>query len=185
MKIIIKRMLGVLLLLGVINSPALAKTTINVNIGNNEPPTQGGEYGGPPKMYAWRPYEGRIPPMAVVGGQEPGQLLFVCQASFRGSVLPGKSFNGICNIGWHGQEITQNNFRLLVGRDFDWRRARHGMLPAGAVQGGFEHGMPLYVCRASYYGGGVHPGKLEGQTCIITFGGREYHMDRYEVLVQR
>lgn len=190
-----KKTLAALLLLGMTSSVALAKTTINVNVGNSnaEQQTYGGEWGteaewhysGPPKTWYWRSVnKGRMPSNAIVGGEERGLLLFVCQAPFKNNLLPGKAFNGMCNVGWRGQEISLNNYRVLVGRHLDWRKARPGRLPEGAVQGGFQRGMPVYICHAAYYGKGVHPGKLEGNTCVITYGGREYDMDRYEVLVQ-
>ena len=55
-------------------------------------------------------------------------------------------------------------------------------LPEGAVVGGGEAEGALIVCRANYRGG-VHPGKLVGDSCNISWGGREVVMSRYEVLV--
>jgi len=55
-------------------------------------------------------------------------------------------------------------------------------LPAGALAGGSERGTPLYVCRAPYKGG-LHPGKVVGGRCNITYGGEEVRLDDYQVLV--
>merc|ERR1712080_552809 len=56
--------------------------------------------------------------------------------------------------------------------------------PAGAVQGGYERGYPLYVCRA-YHGNAMNVGKA-GQTigsgCAVPWGG-EQTISSYEVLV--
>ncbi len=174
------QILTTLLLFGMTSSVALAKTTINVNFGNTEQQSYGGEWGteqewqysGPPKTWYWRPVKnGRIPPNAMVGGEERGELLFICQAPFRGNLLPGKIHAGLCHIGWRGREMTIDTYRVLIGRHLDWRKGRGECLPEGAVQGGFERGMPMYVCHAAFYGKGVHPGKLAGDTCVITYGG--------------
>ncbi len=192
---LIKQIAGVIILVGMASSIALAKTSINVNINSpSEKQSYGGEYGaedqwkhgGPTKTYFWRSVShGRTPSNAFVGGEERAELLFVCQSPFKGNVLPGKLFKGLCHIGWNGREITSDDYRVLVGRHLDWLKPRKGRLPEDAVQGGFEKGMPVYVCHAAYYGHGVHPGKLVGRTCYITYGGREYPMDHYEVLTQR
>ncbi len=56
-------------------------------------------------------------------------------------------------------------------------------IPGNAVIGGSEPSNPnLFVCRANY-NGGVHPGKMVGDRCNISWGGREIVMDRYQVMV--
>lgn len=59
-------------------------------------------------------------------------------------------------------------------------------LPANAVVGGEQYNPNalLYVCRGAYRGG-VHPGKLIGGNCNISYGGNEVILSRYEVLVSR
>jgi hypothetical protein len=42
----------------------------------------------------------------------------------------------------------------------------------------------LYVCHASY-NNAVHPGKLVGSRCNISYAGREIALPSYEVLVSR
>ena len=58
----------------------------------------------------------------------------------------------------------------------------HGAVPPGAVEGGFENGLPLFVCRAPY-NGGVHPGKIVAGRCNISWGGREIVVAGFEVAV--
>ena len=40
----------------------------------------------------------------MIGGSEPGRTLYVCRASYRGGMHPGKWIGGRCNIGYGGQE---------------------------------------------------------------------------------
>lgn len=55
-------------------------------------------------------------------------------------------------------------------------------LPQNAVVGGGEANNPqLFICRAGYKGG-IHPGKVVGTSCNISWGGREIPMSRYQVL---
>ncbi|HTM64668.1 MAG TPA: DUF3421 domain-containing protein [Gammaproteobacteria bacterium] len=57
-------------------------------------------------------------------------------------------------------------------------------MPANAVIGGNQYhpNSLFHVCRANYRGG-VHPGKLYNGNCNISWGGQEYIMTNYEVLV--
>jgi hypothetical protein len=51
-----------------------------------------------------------------------------------------------------------------------------------AFLGGSEAGKGLAICRAAFQGG-VHPGKVVNGKCNIGWGGREYTIAVYEVLV--
>lgn len=57
---------------------------------------------------------GMTPPNAIPGGFEHGHTLFICQAKHRDGVYPGKIVGQNCNIGWNGQEIMKQNYRVLV-----------------------------------------------------------------------
>lgn len=63
---------------------------------------------------------------------------------------------------------------------------RNSSLPRDVVVGGNQPNSPytLYVCRGNYRGG-VHPGKLVGKTCNITWGGEEIRLSNYQVLVSK
>ena len=119
----------------------------------------------------------------LVGGYEPGRALVVCRASHEGGVHPGKVVNNRCNFGYGGQEITSNNYRVLRIRGFyNWVPATGGQVPPGAVVGGQEPGRQLYICRAMH-AGGLHPGKIVGNSCNFSYGGTELTRTQYEVLV--
>nr|HAT8715086.1 DUF3421 domain-containing protein [Legionella jordanis] len=55
----------------------------------------------------------------TVGRDTNGNPLFVCQAYFRGSQQPGKTWPGYnhCNISYAGQEIITDNYRILAKAD--------------------------------------------------------------------
>src|ERR1051326_4640296 len=66
-----------------------------------------------------------------------------------------------------------------------WVRIESGQsVPSNAIVGGVEvggqnNGAMLYVCRAEY-NGGVHPGKLIGGFCNISFAGQEIVLSNYQ-----
>ena len=61
----------------------------------------------------WLNANGNIPPVAIKGGHENGQPLFICQADYAGGVHPGKLVGNVCDIGYGGSEISLPNYRLL------------------------------------------------------------------------
>lgn len=65
-----------------------------------------------------------------------------------------------------------------------WINSRQGVsIPPDAVIGGGEGGSILYICRGDFRGG-IHPGKLTPiGTCIISWGGNEVVLTRYQILV--
>lgn len=67
------------------------------------------------------------------------------------------------------------------GGDPSWPIYR-GVIPGNAVAGGREPGRTLYVCKAAFQGG-VHPGKIVDGKCNITYGGREYPQDSFQIFV--
>lgn len=131
--------------------------------------------------YHWEAYRGYMPPNAVVGGQEAGRNLFVCQTAFRGTIQPGKVVARRCNITYAGQEIPSPGFAVLVGQHLNWVPFT-GMIPPSAVVGGTENGQPLFVCQA-YFAGGYHPGKVVAGNCNIGYGGNEVVIPDYHLLV--
>jgi len=72
----------------------------------------------------------------------------------------------------------------IIKAAYEWVSAHNGHVPMGSLKGGYEYGMTLYVCRASYHDS-VHPGKLRSDFggCLIPFGGHEILMTSYEMLV--
>lgn len=128
----------------------------------------------------------RLPHHAVASGTQPNPpaTLFVCRANYRGGVHPGKLFDGRCNISWGGSEVTLSQYEVLVSRkSLSWVSASFGAIPPRAIQGGYQHDGPLYICQASY-NGGIHSGKVVGQNCNFGWGGKEISVPYYKVLVK-
>jgi len=125
-----------------------------------------------------------IPPNAIVGGNENGQELYICHARYNGGMHPGKVVGENCDFGWGGNEIVTSQFEILSSNaEYDWVPAENGYIPRGAVIGGFENnGNPVFICQARFHGG-MHPGKIVGQSCNISWGGKEVSKLRYNVLV--
>jgi len=127
-----------------------------------------------------------IPSDAVVGGGQPvpPATLFVCRASYRGGMHPGKLFNGRCHISWGGSEVVMSHYEVLVSRGhLRWLPGSYGSIPSGAIEGGYQHDRPLFICQADY-NGGTHIGKIVGQNCNFGWGGREVLSPYYNVLVR-
>lgn len=125
-----------------------------------------------------------VPRYAVVGGTEPGRLLFICRVPYNGSLHPGKLVEGRCNISYFGREIALNSYEMLVSRShLSWVSASYGYVPDGAIVGGHQNHTPVYICQAEF-NHGLHPGKLVDQGCHITWGGREIEVSDYNVLVR-
>lgn len=126
-----------------------------------------------------------LPPDAVVGGFQPvpRATLFVCRANYNGGLHPGKLYDGRCNIGWGGDEVSLPQYQVLVSRSrLHWIPSSDGRLPPNAIQAGYQQDGPLYVCQARYRGG-MHTGKIYGQNCNIGWGGKEILIPYYNVLV--
>jgi Protein of unknown function (DUF3421) len=139
---------------------------------------------------------GEIPGNAVVGGQDtppPGQFagptLYYCRAKVAGPDLQlGKirgDFGG-CFIPYGGSEHIETQYEVLVsGIPYHTVGASNGVVPPDAIRGGHDDdGTDLYVCSA-YFSGGIHPGKLRSsfRGCDISYGGKEYNVVSYNVLV--
>lgn len=124
----------------------------------------------------------------IIGGVQGGDNLYVCRARYEGDRHPGKIVGAKCNIGYGGREVALSSFDILVNDGSNdglaWAAARNGFAPEGAVVGGEENNVSLYVCRVSF-NGTQHPGKLVGENCNIAYGGTELSFPRYEVLVMR
>ncbi len=60
---------------------------------------------------------GRIPLGAVRVGYERGEDLYICRATHRDGLHPGKVVGSNCNFGWGGQEILKPNYEVLVLED--------------------------------------------------------------------
>lgn len=57
---------------------------------------------------------GFIPERAIVGGEEYGRVLYICQAYYAGGQHAGKVVGGNCNIPYGGREIALTYFNVLT-----------------------------------------------------------------------
>jgi hypothetical protein len=125
---------------------------------------------------------------AVLGGQEGSIKLYVCRAQLQDGVHTGKFFNGQCNIGWGGQELSlTTGYQLLVNTqpnlaNFLPQTWVAPATPAATTfHGGTVGNTQMRVCRASH-NNGFHPGKEWAGKCNIGWGGQEIASTSYEVL---
>ncbi len=115
---------------------------------------------------------------AVIGGPgddpEPGSLMFVCRAPYRGGTHPGKWVKGNCNISFGGAEVVMPEFEVAYG-SASWVpfQGERSLIQTGAE----ADGTPLYSCRVRLREGsrdrGFHPGKIVHGECNVAFDGRE------------
>ncbi|MBD2740980.1 DUF3421 domain-containing protein [Coleofasciculus sp. FACHB-1120] len=130
---------------------------------------------------------GEIPANAMVGGSEPGRRLYICRAEYNGGVHLGKVVAENCNFGWGGKEILSPFYEVLTAPQslrIVWIAASNGRVPVGAIAGGIEADRDQFICRASHQQG-VHPGKIIGSNCNISWGGQEILKPNYQVAVLR
>ena len=134
---------------------------------------------------------------AIVAGQEAtGENLFLCRASYRGGIHPGKLVKNRCNIGFQGQELQINNYEILISDRSGFSNDSPNSIPnpqnnpfswssqvsmGSAFPVGSEYGQTLYSCRVSYQNG-IHPGKLVENHCNFSFGGEEIRSLNYQIL---
>ncbi len=119
------------------------------------------------------------PIQAFAGGSEDGAALVLCRAAYAQGVYPGKLVKGNCNIGIGGREFYLHDYEILVGSGGSWGPPQAGY--AGAFVAGIEGGRPVYVCQAPYRGG-IHPGRVVGDQCSITYAGVETPVRDFAVL---
>lgn len=128
-----------------------------------------------------------FPKHMVTGGYQrnPPATLYVCRVPYRGGVHPGKVFQGNCNFSWGGNEVvTSTGYEVLTSRHpLHWAAGSYGSVPPFAIEGGYQHDGPLYICQARYRGG-MHPGKLYKEACLIGWGGQEVGVPEYYVLTK-
>ncbi|THH20807.1 hypothetical protein EW146_g637 [Bondarzewia mesenterica] len=66
-----------------------------------------------------------------------------------------------------------------------WVLTEGNNIPQGAIQGGHEHGQPLYIARA-FVEGGIQVGKAGprlSQGASVGFKHKEYEVNKYEILL--
>jgi hypothetical protein len=134
---------------------------------------------------------GVVPAGAFDAGREPtGESIYVCRVRYNNGIQLGKVSPriGACDIPYGGREIRMPQYEVLVGGPYGWAPVRPGEIPPRAVQGGNDvppQSAPLFVCEA-VYNGEINPGKtrLDWNVCHIGWGGTEYEIPNYSVLIQ-
>jgi hypothetical protein len=102
-----------------------------------------------------------------------------------GKFLPNSIFGSHCHVSYGGQEITKDEFEVLMNTGFKWVAASDGFVPENAVVGGHSlSGETFYVGRAMHNGQNT-PGKISKRSkCVYVPFGEEFTHKEYEVLVQ-
>jgi hypothetical protein len=123
---------------------------------------------------------------AVVGGSEGSTTLYICRVPQSDGVHPGKAFNGLCNIGWGGVEVSKSSgYELLINTRPELAKYLAVNWINSGVAGGFIGGKAgstnLPVCHAAYTNG-WHPGKEWAGKCNIGYGGKEVAEGVYQDL---
>lgn len=120
--------------------------------------------------------------IAIGGGSENGDKLYICRAAVAGGLHIGKIKQSAlgCNVTDGRREIIAKRFELLIPR---WRTGTEGTLPVSALPQGREKGTSQYLCRAQR-NNTVQIGKVsENQAgCHIGMQGSETVATVYEVL---
>ena len=127
-----------------------------------------------------------LPAGVVVGGYQngPRAKLHICRGFYQGGVHPGKLSRGVCHIGWGGSEVALTQYEVLTSQvSLQWLTAGHGFLPRGAIEGGYQHDGPLFICQANYRGN-VLPGKAYNNVCNVAWHNREIAIPYYSVLAR-
>jgi len=151
-----------------------------------------GKYNAP---VAWIWCEGKnIPRDAIQGGEEHGEVLYICRAYHETGMMVGKAsrvFKKGAVIGFKKDEIHIDKYEILVGdsRAVKWVTCAGNFkvesLRARPVEGGREpDGTPIYIAQAPYHGA-VHPGKaceVYGDGCFIPYDDTEKKVKEYAVL---
>jgi len=120
--------------------------------------------------------------IAIAGGSENGDKLYVCRAAANGGLHIGKIKQAAlgCSVTDGRREVVAKRFELLVPR---WRTGTEGTLPVSALPQGRENGVSQYLCRAQR-NNTVQIGKVsENQAgCHIGMQGGEAVAAVYDVL---
>ncbi|CAB3222311.1 unnamed protein product [Arctia plantaginis] len=163
-----------------------------VLVADNTTPTLPGETVELPwSIYRWVPaclMQQSIPPGAVRVGADPdGDEIFAARCHHEGEILPATVIPNkkVCYIAYGGEQVTKDQFEVLVPSMFSWQFASEGEVPPGAVEAGTTaDGEKLYFGRVTHDGcqtpGKIHP---SAGTCIYPFEGEEKSSSEYEALV--
>ncbi len=161
-KTIIAISVSSVLMLGMLSSAQASSASYGVHAATNDESYSYAQYGSPESSAHYGP-----PESSAYYGPPPASDLPPV------TVTPGDAYVQPAEY-YHNRDVVWLN--MLPG----------GRLPLDAVVSGHQPQLPhtMYVCHARYHDG-VHPGKLVGTRCNISWGGREIPLAHYEVLVSR
>lgn len=143
----------------------------------------GGGYPVPDQAWYWYDAQnGYVPGNAVYYGN-PSQPSYVCGAWFNNEWSVGKLHKGTCHFAWGGAEYRAPSYKVLVSNYVRWTSysSRYAP-PSNGVYLASNGSNTSYVCGA-YFGEGYNAGKIVGTQCHISWGGREYVFDNYDVAI--
>lgn len=135
----------------------------------------------------WKTYNSSLTMKGVVGGHESdGSLTYVCRAEYQSGLHPGRIVDGQCIIGWGGDEVSFDNFEILIENDADIEWVSwDGYAPSNAFVGGSEYGNDLLVCQVDYKGG-IYHGKVVNGNCNFGLKGVEVVVESgFRVLINK
>lgn len=146
----------------------------------------------------WVQYDSSIDEASLVhaGNEDKKTKLYIGQALFKDKgIMPGKVFfdeNGKakCSIGWNGEIITTEDFKVLKKHPkFFWQSGQDGKVPSDALVGGLtkegEEVDKLYIGRFVKLDGNCKVGKIHPRykNLFALYNGKEEKEFRYETLV--
>jgi hypothetical protein len=144
----------------------------------------------PTPFYQWvAAANGSVPRWAVAGGNDNGHTLYICRATYKGSIFAGEIVGKNCSFSAAtSKPMSSSRYEVLTAQpgqySLDWQR--FAARPANAVVGG-NWGGDIYLCQLPY-NNGLHPGWTNalqnGQfVCSIVNGGREIDLRGFSYLV--
>jgi hypothetical protein len=134
---------------------------------------------------------GKVPPDAVVGGQEDNRRVYVVRFKTKeGNMIPGKLVESNKTAeGPYGGVRTSSVYQVLTNPDpkrkFKWIPTSGFNIPDGAFVAGKEEDNTLYVARVSHDSGSILIGKYHAPygTIYFTHEGHEKRLEKnFEVL---
>jgi hypothetical protein len=154
----------------------------NIGWGGKELSLDNYEVLSAPRARWLKAQSGGLPVGAVGGGNVDNTEMYVCRGYYKDGEHPGKTWQGRCNIGWGGQEVSLNDYDVLVQAGGLTWLPQDQVGNRRCVRGGHVGQENQCVCRANFRGG-LHPGKTWRGRCNIGWGGQEFPVSTYDVLV--
>lgn len=140
---------------------------------------------------------GQIPTNALDFDIGDRKKIQICRAVFQQGTHPGTVVNGGCRITYGGDVLIIPDYQILSGnnntqwiaikkmdqylsieKNQDASLWKKKLIP---VQGGFENGQPLFICKA-IFNKQARIGKVVSNNCNMAVGSGEIREENYQVL---